>query len=324
MKNYLLIVQTIFGKNSYLHREPDYTGDVLFYSTKGEFWNGWRYEYGKIIATLSPSTEESYLQSVTTRAMQQVCHTEVDWVTTFECWGGSYYDPEFGWGPSATCTPITTPRYRSVCEWMDDGLGNGGWMPPSNPNGTGGGTTVSPPEDKADPKDPKNVLKDSTIMAGMKETWKLVLKSASASLGRREIAAWLFYDSVSKKYYVGNLKLGPYVQGEDHGNIETGSPSRSANGDHIPSTASAFSFMHAHTALTHESSGITRPVGPSPTDIDYANTYPEYNFYVIDYVGKYDSNAGCNMAVGGTNENAEIQIYIYNGNGVIEKKPIKK
>ena len=310
-----------FGKNSYLHRQPDYSGDVLFYSTKGGFLNGWRYQNGEITATISLGTEEGFLNSVATRAMQKMCHDEVSWQTVYDCWDEPYLDPEFGWIFSVVCTPTTVPVYSEVCEWIDDGLDDGdGWRP----DGTGGG--VAPPggtPDTTNPKDPKNVLKNPKMKEGMKKAWQLVLESASKTNGRREVGAWLYFDSVSKQYYIGNWRYGEYVHGEGtHGSVEVGHPEASLNGDHIPRTSEAFSFMHAHTALTYEDINIRRQTGPSRPDIDYANKYPGYTFYLIDYVGHYDSDAGNYYISGGASENSPVQIYIYDGTGIIDTIPL--
>ncbi len=40
------------GRNTYLYREPDYEGDVLFFEPNGEFINGWAYKNGKIVAKI--------------------------------------------------------------------------------------------------------------------------------------------------------------------------------------------------------------------------------------------------------------------------------
>lgn len=133
-----------FARNTYLSREPHYTGDVLFYATQGGFLNGWRYEDGKIVATIAQGTELGFLNSAATRGMREECHTEVSWVTTYECWSDAYYDPEFGWGPSITCTPVSTPVYNESCVWVDDGVSDWDPLGPNRPGG-GGGVTVVPP-----------------------------------------------------------------------------------------------------------------------------------------------------------------------------------
>lgn len=47
-----------FERNSYLYRTSDLDGSVYFYEPEGVLVNGWRYEKGKIVATLSQGTEE--------------------------------------------------------------------------------------------------------------------------------------------------------------------------------------------------------------------------------------------------------------------------
>ena len=42
---------TSFENNSYLHREADFDGKVLFYNFNYGLVNGWKYESGKITAS---------------------------------------------------------------------------------------------------------------------------------------------------------------------------------------------------------------------------------------------------------------------------------
>ena len=61
------------GRNSYLYREPDYDGMVLYYAINGTFINGWRYSNGKLVGYISPSYNEQGESSVQTRGYQD-CH----------------------------------------------------------------------------------------------------------------------------------------------------------------------------------------------------------------------------------------------------------
>lgn len=134
--DYLKTTRTI-GKNTYLHREPDFDGDVYFYKSGQGFVNGWRYEKGKLKATISQATEEGF--RIATRSSRQVCHTEEIWVDNNICWGEPYFDEEFGWGVSSTCENRPYTEYREICVWVDDGFDdNDDWYPDS---GGGGGYT---------------------------------------------------------------------------------------------------------------------------------------------------------------------------------------
>ncbi|WP_291529865.1 hypothetical protein [Bacteroides sp. UBA939] len=73
--DYLKKTRTI-GKNSYLYREPDFSGAVLFHELDGTFLNGWRYSDGKIVATLSKMRNDEQAVDASgaeTRAMVEVC-----------------------------------------------------------------------------------------------------------------------------------------------------------------------------------------------------------------------------------------------------------
>ena len=61
------------GRNSYLYREPDYDGMVLYYAINGIFINGWRYSNGKLVGYISPSYNEQGESSVQTRGYYD-CH----------------------------------------------------------------------------------------------------------------------------------------------------------------------------------------------------------------------------------------------------------
>lgn len=50
------------GKNSYLKREKDYTGKVLFCTPQGSLINGWKYENGKISGRISRGSSENTIQ----------------------------------------------------------------------------------------------------------------------------------------------------------------------------------------------------------------------------------------------------------------------
>ncbi|MDE6986878.1 MAG: hypothetical protein K2P55_08115 [Bacteroides acidifaciens] len=45
-------------KNSYLYREPDFDGKVLFYRLDGRMINGWKYKDGKIVGKIKPINDE--------------------------------------------------------------------------------------------------------------------------------------------------------------------------------------------------------------------------------------------------------------------------
>lgn len=131
--NYLMNTRT-FGKNTYLHREPDFDGDAFFYKPGQGLVNGWKYKAGKIVATISPGVEGgSHITS--TRGMYQNCSDECTVVARNDCWGEDYWDDEFGAGVASVCQTNYYEECTQVCQWVDDGQSEEPW----NPSGGGGG-----------------------------------------------------------------------------------------------------------------------------------------------------------------------------------------
>lgn len=134
-----LMHTTSFKNNSYLHREPDFDGKVLFYNFNYGLVNGWKYEAGKIVATVSPGTEEGYRMSLERGRGQSVCNVEVDWTEKRNCHNDIVWDHELGMpGLDVICEIYLHPEYHEVCLPSDDddpmgGGGGGGYNPPSNP-----------------------------------------------------------------------------------------------------------------------------------------------------------------------------------------------
>ncbi|MGG5507509.1 MULTISPECIES: hypothetical protein [unclassified Myroides] len=98
-----------------------------------------------------------------------------------------------------------------------------------------------------------------------------------------------FYDEVTDKLYVGNVKYGEYIQGGagTNGSVSLGSGSVSSNSDEnnvIPLTAVSIAAFHTHTPMTYLSSLLSRKVGCSPADIAFANRH-NTPMIVLDYVG---------------------------------------
>lgn len=132
-----LMHTTSFENNSYLHREADFDGKVLFYNFNYGLVNGWKYESGKITASISPGTEEGYRMSLQRGRGQSVCNTEIDWMEKRNCHNDIVWDHELGLpGIDVICDKYLHPEYHEVCVSLDDDEmdgGGGGYNPPSNP-----------------------------------------------------------------------------------------------------------------------------------------------------------------------------------------------
>lgn len=85
------------GKNSYLYREPDFDGKVLFYELNGTFINGWKYTNGKITGSIAPVIEED-TDKPQSRAWVEDCYTDYDYEIEQVCEDDYYieYDEEYG------------------------------------------------------------------------------------------------------------------------------------------------------------------------------------------------------------------------------------
>lgn len=129
-----LMNTTTFEKNTYLHREPNFEGKVLFYSSSYGLVNGWKYESGKITGIISPSTEEEYRLNLQNSRGKSQCSEEIDWIEERYCWNDIYWDNEVGAaGITATCEKYSYPEYNVVCVPVDDDFnsGGGGYTPPT-------------------------------------------------------------------------------------------------------------------------------------------------------------------------------------------------
>lgn len=156
--DYLKKTRTI-GKNSYLYREPDFSGAVLFHDLDGAFINGWRYSDGKIVASLSKSvkkTQTKDLPDIATRAEIEVCR-ETCYPTYEQRCDPQYVivggDMESGfiYDIDDNCESVYAgDQCTEDCYWEDDGSGDGEdnwWENDYPPGGAGesGGTGDNPP-----------------------------------------------------------------------------------------------------------------------------------------------------------------------------------
>ena len=137
--------------------------------------NGWQYEDGKIVATISQGTEEgSRMQdTIDTRGMvlKPVCHTESVYMEHNECNGFTYQDPEYGLSFGSECRKVGTWEKVQVCietpTYEEDSNIGGQWDPNENTSGGGGGGYQPQP---IAPK-AKEIFRNSSMT---KENWKVI------------------------------------------------------------------------------------------------------------------------------------------------------
>lgn len=110
------------GRNSYLYREPDFDGKVLFFKPNGGLINGWKYRNGKIVAKIMPLSEDA--KFLITRGWVEECYTETITQWDEECYenGFVYEDEEWGdgFGVEAGCIPIEYTYDVQVCDWVEE------------------------------------------------------------------------------------------------------------------------------------------------------------------------------------------------------------
>ena len=127
--NYLKMTRTM-EKNTYLYRQPDFDGMVLFYELNGTLINGWKYTKGKISGSIVPKLEMDEMNessySTQTRGWVEDCYTDYIYESDEVCEEdvSIEYDDEYGesWVITSDCwdngqwVPVT------VCDgyWEDD------------------------------------------------------------------------------------------------------------------------------------------------------------------------------------------------------------
>ncbi|MDR0989033.1 MAG: hypothetical protein LBM06_06195 [Prevotellaceae bacterium] len=120
-------------KNSYLKRASDFDGTVLFYTVESDFMNGWRYQKGKIIASLSPRKVGGNIWSQT-RALYPQYDCYLVWK--------EYYSYTIAGNEIYFHTEIGNVHEECYLIGMYEGGNDGG-----NAIGGGGGSTTDPKDD---------------------------------------------------------------------------------------------------------------------------------------------------------------------------------
>ncbi|MDR2146592.1 MAG: hypothetical protein LBE91_09070 [Tannerella sp.] len=134
-----------FLESSYLYRAKKFGGTILYHNLDGSFANGWVYEKGKIVASVSAVDESG---SIDVELRSTSCHYETIYVAIQNC-----TDLYFGTEMNGVLTNITyngthcTTTYGyitvQVCDDGSNGLDPGEYNP-NNTGGNGGSTPKSP------------------------------------------------------------------------------------------------------------------------------------------------------------------------------------
>lgn len=164
-----------FEDNCYLYRAPDLSGSVYFYEPEGGLVNGWVYEDGKIVGTISQGTEEGLKmqEAVNTRMIPMLdCRFETVIAEYNDCTPFVYNDPEYGLGFGTECRKKTRLETVQVCNeiYLDENGNDLKWSPPKTDDGMsgGGGGGYQPIAPKA-----KKIFRNSSMT---NENWKAIEK----------------------------------------------------------------------------------------------------------------------------------------------------
>lgn len=146
------------GKNTYLYRQPDFDGMVLFYELNGTLVNGWKYTNGKITGSISPKImlDNAVPKDAHTRVWVEECYTDLIYIPHEECEDEVTieYDKEFGesWVVTHHCWDNGTWEFIEICneyEQPDENNGDDNWEE-DYPDG-GSNTPPPPPIDEVLP-----------------------------------------------------------------------------------------------------------------------------------------------------------------------------
>lgn len=154
--NYLQKTHTM-GKNSYLYRQPDFEGSVLFYEVNGVFINGWHYEKGKIVAMISPKVDRMFAGSTQSRALvedcTEYCYTSYDQVCDEDTWAEEDDEYGFSFGTTVSCHDESETICTEVCNYYDDGQDYNEWEDDNWEEDSPAGGSNTPYEDEEPIKD---------------------------------------------------------------------------------------------------------------------------------------------------------------------------
>lgn len=295
--------------NTYLYRQPDFDGHVLFYDLEGRFLNGWGYTHGEITSSLSPKVEGEYglesdddYLSPSTRVKDDGCSDYCFPIWYDGCYenGFVYDDPEFGmgFGVEAGCIPIETASCVTRC---DGASGGGGWTGSNPSGGVAGGSSNN------------ENLEDPTIPTNPDEGQEPCNKALSMSIDSK------FYGKVDQ-FYDANLTA---IQEDGWMKTKDGvyiSPVRkddgSLNYDPLEMTGKVFvEQYHCHPAATGQ--------GCIPSSSDFTKMafyYQRGRIDVANYSYGVISGAGCLSIIITSKE----KFRIFAGNACNENKKTKE
>lgn len=264
------------GRNSYLYRESDFDGKVLFFEPNGGLINGWKYRNGKIIGKIMPIDEETKM--ILTRGGEWIkeCYMETDFELVEVCHEEVFIEPdkEYGeaWGVEIVCDEVLQPFEYEVCEdnWVeddDDDFISGDVDPDLDSEPDFGEDDFKEPEAKEDCTDGEKRSKSANTVINYNDGIKQEMKSLK--------------EKASDKNYEYSTRIDYNSKGIVMADIEKISVDDTGGNF----TASTIYGLHTHNG---GGGGYT---GPSVEDIYTILAANEY-FYTAYGTGNYNFHGG--------------------------------
>ncbi|WP_294619423.1 hypothetical protein [uncultured Bacteroides sp.] len=159
---------TRMSRNTYLYREKDFDGKVLFFKLNGSMINGWKYRDGKIVGKITPIDEDTKILMTRSGYWEEECRIETNYEYVEECEDApeeTDWDEEYGIGPvirPPICENVLVPIDTRVCEYV--------WVEEDDDDIEGG---VDPEEGESQivSLKAKNIFQNSELS---EQDWKLL------------------------------------------------------------------------------------------------------------------------------------------------------
>ena len=200
--NYLTMGGDQILSNTYLSRETDFYGLVMFYSIGGKFVNGWQYADGQIIAKINESDMEqdpSGMDGTRSSISWEYIEIETCYYHSVSIDGGITWSGARLSGCSYSYYAVMHVDYSDY-----NGGGIGGYYPAGGGGGGSGSTTVSPPV---------TILNNklSTLFKGICSLSESDTKKLNEAY--EEMLKVCFYGAVDNYLFAHNVKLNSISYG---------------------------------------------------------------------------------------------------------------
>lgn len=146
------------SNNTYRKHDKDFSGDLIYYTPKGEFVSGWHYANGKINRTIAIT--KNYPDGFKTQSIGS------SKLKTQGCSITVYYHLTIGYVNGFPATYFYDFTVHISCDYVpgiDPNLDGDGYIPPSGGGGGGGGTTTTTQTQKTSTTDTSILLNNPKL-----------------------------------------------------------------------------------------------------------------------------------------------------------------